>query len=156
MKKIRIGSFCLLFVLASTTSFSQDYKSALGVRLSSAAPVVNNAVSFKYFIDETYALEGLLSFGDPVAIGAMLQIHKPLNNVNGLKWYYGGGAYIGFPSKSISVGGMGVVGLDYKFDNIPLNLSLDWKPELNIVPNITFEAAAIAVSARFTFGGGRD
>jgi hypothetical protein len=45
-----------------------------------------------------------------------------------------------------------VVGLDYKFSNIPLNLSLDWKPELNIVSDINFEPAAIGFTARFTLG----
>ena len=42
--------------------------------------------------------------------------------------------------------------LDYKFNNVPLNLSLDWKPELNIVSDINFEPAAIGFTARFTFG----
>jgi hypothetical protein len=46
---------------------------------------------------------------------------------------------------------MGVLGLDYKFVNLPLNLSLDWKPELNIVSDINFEPAAIGFTARFTF-----
>ena len=50
------------------------------------------------------------------------------------------------------MGAMGVVGLDYKFANAPLNLSLDWKPELNIIDEINFEPATIGFSARFTFG----
>jgi hypothetical protein len=40
---------------------------------------------------------------------------------------------------------------DYKFTNIPLNLSLDWKPELDIIPDINFVLDAFALSARFTF-----
>jgi hypothetical protein len=35
---------------------------------------------------------------------------------------------------------------------LPLNLSLDWKPELNIIDNINFEPAAVGFSIRFTFG----
>ena len=76
--------------------------------------------------------------------------------------YYGGGAYIGFlktvntttlkTSTDPNFGAQGVVGLDYKFNNIPLNLSLDWKPELNFVTDINFEPAAIGLTARFTFG----
>jgi hypothetical protein len=34
-------------------------------------------------------------------------------------------------------GAQGVVGLDYKFASIPINISLDWKPELNLVSEIT-------------------
>lgn len=88
-------------------------------------------------------------------------MHKPLNTA-GLQWYYGGGAYLGFvktynATKNINetntnFGAQGVVGLDYKFVNLPLNLSLDWKPELNLVSDINFEPAAIGFTARFTFG----
>jgi len=50
------------------------------------------------------------------------------------------------------MGLQGVVGLDYKFSGLPINLSLDWKPELNMIDNINFEPAALALSIRFTFG----
>jgi hypothetical protein len=79
-----------------------------------------------------------------------------------LSWYYGGGAYLAFLKKvntttqktstDPNLGAQGVIGLDYKFTNIPLNISLDWKPELNIVNDINFEPAAIGFTARFTFG----
>ena len=80
---------------------------------------------------------------------------------NVLQWYYGGGGYLGFVKSynanteknetNTNFGAQGVLGLDYKFANLPLNLSLDWKPELNIISDINFEPAAIGFSARFTF-----
>ncbi len=140
---------------------AQDYKTALGVRLSSAAPSVNNSISIKQFINDKMAVEGLLSFGDPLALGVLLEMHKPLS-ASGLKYFYGGGGYLAFvktynPNKlknetNANFGAQGVVGLDYKFNNIPLNLSLDWKPELNLVSDINFEPAAVGFTARFTFG----
>lgn len=130
--------------------FSQDYKSALGIRLSSSVPVVNNSVSFKYFLNEKAAVEALLTVGDPVALGALFEIHRPLNTP-GLQWFFGGGGYIGFGGNTL-VGGQGVVGLDYKFQYLPLNLSLDWKPELNLVSDINFEPAAFGLTIRFAFG----
>lgn len=150
MKKLIIAVALLIGIGSITTLQAQDYKMGLGVRLSSAQPVVNNSVSFKYFLNEKAAVEGLLCFGDPVALGALFELHNPLGTP-GLKWYYGGGGYIGFGGKS-NVGAQGVVGLDYKFNNIPLNLSLDWKPELNIVSSINFEPAAFGFTGRFTFG----
>lgn len=159
----RIAILFSLFTGLAATSFlqAQDYRSALGVRLSSAAASVNNSISFKQFISEKTAVEALFSFGDPVAIGALLEFHNPLG-AEGLQYYYGAGAYLGFkktynPSKlrnesDPQLGGMGVVGLDYKFSGIPLNLSLDWKPELNLITDINFEPAAIGLTARFTFG----
>lgn len=156
-----------LFILLLTaaigfgyTATAQDYKTAVGVRLSSSSAIVNNSVSFKHFFNETAAVEALFSFGDPLAIGALYELHKPIGE-SGVKWFYGGGGYLGFV-KTYNVnkakneiepnfGAQGVVGLDYKFVNIPLNLSLDWKPELNIVKDINFEPAAIGFTARFTF-----
>ncbi len=162
MKKIIVS---LLVVLTTgifyTASAQQPYTTAVGVRLSSSNAMVSNAISVKHFINDKMAVEGLLSFGDPLALGALLELHQPLSSP-GLSWYYGGGAYLAFlktvntttlkTSTDPNFGAQGVIGLDYKFTNIPLNISLDWKPELNIVNDINFEPAAIGFTARFTFG----
>lgn len=150
MKKMLFAVLLIAGISIFHPASAQDYKSALGIRLSSNPAVVNNSISFKYFLNEKAAIEGLLSFGDPIALGVLYEIHKPIN-VPGLKWFYGGGGYVGFGGPEY-LGAMGIIGLDYKFTNIPLNLSLDWKPELNIVSDINFEPAAIGFSARFTFG----
>jgi hypothetical protein len=151
MKKF-LFAIMLLTAIAFTQSVSaQEYKTALGVRLSSAPAIVGNSISFKYFLNEKAAIEGLLSFDDPVALGALFEIHKPFGGAAGLQWFYGGGGYVGFGSDA-NLGAMGIIGLDYKFANIPINLSLDWKPELNIISDINFEPAAIGLTARFTFG----
>lgn len=161
MKRIVLLLSIFTVLAGVNTLKAQEYRSALGVRLSSAAASVNNSISFKQFISEKTAIEALFSFGDPVAIGAMLEFHKPLA-AEGLQYFYGAGAYLGFkktynPNKQRNesdpqLGGMGIIGLDYKFSGIPLNLSLDWKPELNLVSDINFEPAAIGLTARFTFG----
>lgn len=161
MKKIAFLVFAFSATVSVNTSSAQDYKTAIGVRLSSAAAMVNNSVSIKHFISEKVAIEGLLSFGDPLSIGALAEFHKPLN-AGGLTYFYGGGGYLGFvktfntntqkTSTDPNFGAQGVIGLDYKFNNVPLNISLDWKPELNIVSDINFEPAAIGFTARFTFG----
>ena len=149
---IRNTSAILLFslVLASTLQ-AQDYKTALGVRLSNDQAMVNNSISLKHFLNDRTALEILLSFSDPVAVGALIALHKPFSGAEGLKWYYGGGPYFRFGTNT-NFGAHGVLGLDYKFTNIPLNLSLDWKPELNIVTDINFEPSAVGFTVRFTFG----
>ena len=160
MKKIVIILLLTAGTVISNRVSAQEYKTALGVRLSSSAAAVNNSISIKHFINEKAAIEGLFSFGDPLAFGALLELHKPFPS-SGLKYYYGGGAYLSFiktfnPNKQInetnaSFGAQGVIGLDYKFNNVPLNISLDWKPELNLVSDINFEPAAIGFTVRFTF-----
>ena len=160
MKKIVIILLLTASTVISNRASAQEYKTALGVRLSSSAAAVNNSISIKHFINEKAAIEGLFSFGDPLAFGALLELHKPFPS-SGLKYYYGGGAYLSFiktfnPNKQMnetnaSFGAQGVIGLDYKFNNVPLNISLDWKPELNLVSDINFEPAAIGFTVRFTF-----
>src|SRR5262245_21619829 len=128
MKKV-ICSFLLLSAICFGMSASaQDYKTAVGVRLSSAAPMINNSITLKHFLTENTAIEALFSFGDPLALGALVEIHKPLGT-QGIRWYYGGGAYIGFVKSynaaknkdetNPNFGGQGVLGLDYKFVNLP-------------------------------------
>ena len=163
MKKLFYSLLLISGILAFNTSIAQEtgYKTALGVRLSSSNAMINNSVSIKHFINDKMVIEGLLSFGDPLAIGALIELHKPMSAA-GLTWYYGGGGYIGFLKKvnintektttDPNFGAQGVIGLDYKFNNIPLNIALDWKPELNLVTDINFEPAAIGFTARFTFG----
>ncbi|MBM3416810.1 MAG: hypothetical protein FJY20_10300 [Bacteroidetes bacterium] len=161
MKKVLV-----IVLLAAATGFintaqAQGYKTALGVRLSSSNAMQNNSVSFKQFITDKTAIEALFTFGDPLALGALVEFHKPLNAA-GLTYYYGAGGYIGFEKKlntttlkettDPNFGAQGIIGLDYKFSNIPLNISLDWKPELNLVNDINFEPAAVGFTARFTFG----
>jgi hypothetical protein len=150
MKYLIAGIITVCSITITSQSMAQDYKSALGVRFSTKGPVVNNSVTFKYFISEGKAIEAFATLADPFALGALFEIHRP-TSMNNLQWFFGAGAYVGF-SKESAVGGMGVVGLDYKFDNIPLNLSIDWKPEINIINTIGFEPAAIGISARFVFG----
>jgi hypothetical protein len=143
--------FSSLYAQDSQQNTGPDYKLGLGLRLSSASPTLSNSVSIKYMMPTgNAALEGLISFGDRFGLGGLYEIHRPLNGTPGLKWFYGAGAYVGFQSGDTYLGPTGIVGLDYKFDKIPLNLSLDWKPELDIIPKINFVPDAFALSARFT------
>jgi hypothetical protein len=152
---MRAFTLCLV-LLAGTGLYNhlsaQDYKVAIGVRFSSAAPTLNNAVSVKYFMNETSAVEGLISFGNSrFGLGGLYEKHQLIGGTPAFTWFYGGGGYIGFEDRTTFLGPTGVVGLDYKFQNAPLNLSLDWKPELDIIPSINFVPDAFALTARFTF-----
>lgn len=126
-----------------------NYRLGLGVRLSNSSPTLNNSITGKYFVTDRSAVEGIVSFGSRFGIGGLLEIHKP-TNMDGLKWFYGAGAYVGFESGDTYLGPTGILGIDYKFTNVPINLSLDWKPELDIIPDINFVPDAFALSVRFT------
>lgn len=138
----------------------RDYRMSVGLRLSNSIPTLNNGITGKYFITDRSAVEGIISFGSRFGIGGLLEVYQPFNTA-GLSWFYGAGLYGGFQSNSDKDGNgggktyfgpTGILGLDYKFPNAPINLSLDWKPELDVIPAVNFVPDAFALSVRFAFG----
>jgi hypothetical protein len=154
MKKIFL-SLLVGFCLFQTASFAQqssasaDRKHALGIRISSQDAVINHSITYKYFFNNATAAEALFSFSDPVALGLLIEKHKPFGT-SGLRWFYGGGAYVGFGGGR-NIGAQGVLGLDFLAPSAPINFSVDWKPELNFSKQFSFEPAALGLSARFVF-----
>ena len=152
-RKVKIFLPALLLTIAgilmNRTASAQDYRLALGVRLSNNVPTLSSSVSAKYFVTDRNAIEGLVSFGNRFGIGGLLEIHRPFSTVEGLNWFFGAGGYVGFENDDTYLGPTGVIGLDYKFPSVPVNLSIDWKPELDILPSVNFVPEAFAVSIRF-------
>ncbi|HEU4470547.1 MAG TPA: hypothetical protein VFR58_05640 [Flavisolibacter sp.] len=146
MMKASAALMFAIFFLCSIAN-AQPYKMGLGLRFSTADAVVGNSISFKYFLKEQMAVETLLSFGDPLAVGLLLAKHRPFGE--GFSWLYDGGGYVGFSGPG-RAGFQGILGIDYKAGTLPVNLSLDWKPELNLSKEFSFEPAVLGISARFT------
>jgi hypothetical protein len=150
MKKLLLLVAVATISLTTKAQNESSYKNAVGVRLGSSVPAIKSGITYKHFFNKA-AVEGILSFGDGVAICGLYEIHKPISSVENLQWLIGFGGYLGINNSTNNVGAAGIIGLDYKFSNVPLNLTLDWKPELNIVSKVGFEASGIGFSARFTF-----
>jgi hypothetical protein len=151
MKRVLVSVSIIFILFIAQDVTAQDYRFGIGVRLSNSTPTLNNSITGKYFITDRSAVEGIVSFGSRFGLGALVEIHKPFNNaIEGLTWMYGAGAYVGFQANNTYLGPTGILGLDYKFTNVPINLSLDWKPELDIIPDINFVPDAFALSVRFT------
>ena len=164
MKTIKSILFIFLMAGIGSTTTAQEGSTAIGLRAAWGF-----AVTGKHFIAENTALEGIVQFRSynsalvdysAMNITGLYEIHQDLGNVDGLKWYYGGGAYVGFwsgdydlffedqDSGSLFLGVAGVIGLDYRFANIPLNLSLDWMPNFGILGSgsgFTGESGGLAI-----------
>lgn len=145
---MKIRNVLILFILClGFYAKSQDYKSAVGLRLG--YPL---SVCYKTFINEKAALEFVLGYRNTtywnyIAIGGYYQHHLPIRSVDGLSWYFGGGAsvhfwsyddvyYANFDYGTTTIGVSGCIGLDYKFKDIPLNISADWIPTFYISSDI--------------------
>lgn len=135
--KVKIFSALFAIIFIASLSQAQDYKTAIGVRFG--YPL---SASYKTFVSDRGAFEGVAGFRSYSGyswfnIGAYYQLHNDISSVDGLKWYYGAGANIYFwswdsafvnPGSTTSFGISGVLGLDYKFSDVPVNLSVDWIP----------------------------
>ena len=150
MKKILV-TFLLIIVVSGGKLLAQEYKFGAGLRLSNASPTISNSVSAKYFFKEQDAMEALVSFGNRFGIGLLYEKHRPFAGGNGFRWFYGFGGYVGFQGGDTYLGPSGVLGLDYKFKDVPLNLSVDWKPELDIIPKVNLVPDAFGLTARYVF-----
>ena len=134
MKQIFV--FLLVFTLSfhsvnaqNSTAGSSGYTTAVGVKF------YPTALTAKHFISNKHALEGLgYFFNYGARITGLYEIHNDINSVEGLKWYYGPGAHIGFYNNkyggATTIGIDGVLGLDYKISSLPINLSVDWQPSI--------------------------
>ena len=140
-KQFFVFSLVLLGLSASISLGAQTYKSAIGVRAGYPW-----AASYKTFISDNSAIEiygavrGYNHYGWFSINGAYL-LHFPIEGVDGLQWYAGAGAGLFFwhydkafgdPGAKQSLSIQGYLGLDYKLPDIPLNLTLDWVPNIFI------------------------
>ena len=141
-----------LFTIIAVATKAQEYTNAVGVRLGASSPAITSGFTIKHFLNETNAIEGIVGVGDGgIGLCALYEWHHPIETVAHLQWFVGAGGYAAFRHSTSAIGAAGIVGLDYKFEQIPLNISLDWKPELNLITKVGFEANTVGISARFVF-----
>lgn len=159
MKKV-FTILCLTFIATfaiQSSSKAQGYDNAIGGRFGAA-----NGVTFKTTLGDNKMLDLIANFRSNhdynyFRITGLYEVYKPIANAPGLNWYYGGGGSIGSAkykptnSTDLYLAVDGVLGLDYKFDDAPINISLDWKPAIQLAPDTNFDASGVGLSLRFTF-----
>ncbi len=154
MKSIRLTLSVLAILCAFTASAqnnSSSYKTAVGVKF------YPGAITIKHFVKETAALEGIAYFSNKgFRITGLYELHYDLLQVDGLKWYVGPGAHVGFYDDKYYDGNTyfgidGILGIDYKITGAPLNLSLDWNPSFEFGTNSAGFNSYGGLSIRFAF-----
>jgi hypothetical protein len=131
-----------------TVNGNPEYKNALGLRAGRTA-----GITYKHFFNTGNAFEAILGLW-PNAFGltGLYQKHAA-TGLDGLKFYYGGGGHFTretgryyyrhyglrgdeynyrYGKNGLAVGIDGIVGIDWKIGVIPLALSLDLKPFLEV------------------------
>ena len=164
MKKTIILTIALAVVAifsAEAQRMDQNYTSALGIKIWGYEEA---GISYKHFLPgyTNHAIEGLGYFWyNGVRFTGLYEFYFDMG-APGLKWYVGPGAHLGiyndrYRDRYVSsgnggalIGIDGVIGLDYKFDKAPINLSLDWQPSIEFGTTNAFQAAWGGIGVRYT------
>jgi len=157
MKKIILSALLLTCAyLGKTQSHSTngtDYQTALGVKIWDGG-----GITLKHFITDRNAVEAIGYFyRRGFRLTGLYEIHGDISGAAGLKWYVGPGAHIGFynnkyyDENKVVLGIDGVLGLDYKFNTAPINLSLDWQPSFEFASGFGFNGNWGGLGIRYTF-----
>lgn len=132
-------------LLIGTKSIAQDYKTAIGLRAGETS-----GLTIKHFIGGSSALEGIIGlWSHGLSLTLLYEKHQGVGG-KGLNLYYGAGGHVAFETGyyswyyhknkryydhrhgHVGLGIDGVLGLEYKFPPVPIAISLDIKPFLEI------------------------
>jgi hypothetical protein len=137
MKKILF----LAVISISTFTFSQSYKTAIG--LKGGFPGFGS-LNAKHYLKGSHAIEasigGNLNF---IWLQGIYEVNKSLPT-DGMNWYLGVGPSIGITNTNgnttdgLYLMGTGLIGIEYTFQDLPINISLDTGPSIQIIPNAGF------------------
>ncbi len=148
MKKLNKYLVALMIIALPVVANAQ-YKFAIGLRAGGTS-----GLTFKYNTTDYAAFEGIHGFwNDGLSITGLYERHPAMRKLPGMHWYYGVGRHVAFYDNSyrghggpawfdedrddfddgaIGIGIDGIVGLEYKIPPIPIAISMDLKPFLEI------------------------
>lgn len=124
----------------------RPYHTSIGIRVGGTS-----GVTLKHYYRPTMAIEGIIgTFGNGFSITGLIQKSANAFDLEGLNWYYGGGAHVAFyngnryyrlygrevvyrENHDVGIGINGIIGLEYRLpDNVPVAFSLDLKPFIEV------------------------
>jgi len=158
MKKLGLTILCSLFLCSF--SQAQDYNTGIGLRGG-----FDNGLTIKHFVSSKTAFEGIVaSRWKGLELTLLYEIHGRAFQTERLNWYMGFGGHVGFwDEKSADrywgnegenytvIGVDGILGIEYNFVEVPINISLDWKPAFNFYGYSGFWVDGGAFSIRYIF-----
>ncbi|MDQ2720593.1 MAG: hypothetical protein M3Z26_12655 [Bacteroidota bacterium] len=150
MKRVVVLFFAFLS-LAATNTNAQTYQTAFGAKFYAGSGSVGG-INIRHTTAEHTALEGsLLFFSGGLGVEGLYEYQGPITGVEGLQYFVGGGGLLGAGTQK----GSGVLfalrltgGIDYKFADAPINISLGLDPFFDITP-ATGSNLALGIGLRY-------
>ncbi len=166
MKTLKIILISLAFIIpiagkASGQSLTGNYHVALGLRAGETS-----GATVKFGIRNSSSIELLAGFwSDWLSLTGLYEKNVPAFNVEGMRWYYGGGAHVAFVTRTYynegryynrgqdyALGIDGTVGIEYKIPPIPFAISVDIKPFMEFYRNGDLNLGVDpGIGVKFTF-----
>jgi hypothetical protein len=150
-----------LFLLLATGGLSTAWAGTpiqsagnLGVGVGGGTHV--SGLSLKYFGAERVALQGVVGFygagRDATGIGGSLDVlyeQRPLatGSVLDLGWNIGPGVNLGV-GEELLLGAGGVAGLEFRFNDVPIDLVLEYRPGLTVLPVVDLDLIGFGAHLR--------
>ena len=140
-----------------------DYKTALGVR-----GLGTSGLTIKHFTTDRNAIEGIIGFGPGAfSVTALWEHHALAFDEPGLNWYYGVGGHLATQTDWVYYEGLrgyrrregdfgigidGIFGIEYKIKEVPIAVSVDLKPFLEVTTRgDAYLAIDPGLGVKFTF-----
>ena len=148
--KSNIKLLCAFVVMICCYNMNAQYNSAIGARFTEDALLG----SYKFNKNERLSMEGILGYQSEsnfrlLFMGGEFHLNTEIPDVSNLKWFYGAGASAALASRGRIIYFYGTGGLDYFFDEIPLNLSLQAMSGPRRIFGATKFGFDVALSARY-------
>jgi hypothetical protein len=152
-----IGIVFLVTVFFMTGASAQaPYDHAIGLKFPGGV-----SVTYKTFITDTRNIEAeFTAWHQGFRVAGLYEFNfYSFDDVPELSWFVGPGAHIGFwknqedknYNSQADIGIDGIIGLDYKFKGVPINVSLDWQPAVTVIGDAGFTPVFGGIGVRYTF-----
>lgn len=140
----------------SSSAGGSEYNTGIGLRFGGW----ETGLTVKHFVKDGAAIEGIISSGwmyRGTRITGLYEWQKSISGVQGLYWFVGVGAHVGFYNERYwyngdckdgryeykgewyncdgtraVIGIDGIIGLEYKFQELPITIGLDLKPSIDV------------------------
>lgn len=143
MRKLLFTFVCAFGMMVTTQA------QELGIRFGDVTGG-DVAVDAVFSTSEFSRVHANVSFGDGVGIDVLWDfVFRPLGGED-LYWYAGVGPYA-FLGDPFALGAVGEIGLEYRFDSIPLVIGADWRPYFRLIDNTDLGFDFFGLNVRYRF-----
>ncbi len=133
-------------------------ENAIGARFSFGA-----GLTYQRFMSDRDVIEIMaMQRRGGISLTGLYEMHMQAFNVRGFKWYLGAGGHVNsynnqvrgyeYLRQTTTVAGLdAIVGMEYFFRSVPIQVSVDWKPLINLYNGRNKELDTGGFSVRYRF-----